>query len=608
MEFQIEIGCPQGSVLSAFLWIVLIDEIFYLSFPFSVFIIAYADDLTVGVSDADPAAATRKLEKACKLIVNWLSSIKLDVNAPKTAFLLFDWIKSNPTLSLSINLLDVVIPASVSTVYLGLTIDCHLSWNQHITSKCSSLGRLLFSLKQCLALTWGLNRQRLQSLYHLIAEPTILYACSFWAAAGCTKSQVKKLRSAQRRFSILILRAFRTSSTEGLLLLSGLTPIDYRLREITSIRFLQFSNTLSFCPSSAKIANFLLRSSNAPAELEILQRAHFQNYPPWSSRPLPIVEKINREPILPLAASGPSAVNIYTDGSVINESVGFAIAVADQNDIIYKLQVSLPKHCSAYQAECCALRQALQWINQTAYTFETYNIYSDSSTALAAATSTNCSKQPLLINEIKRLLLEMNDRIILHWLPSHCGHVGNELADKLAKEAAQQRSMPETILPACKNYVKTIIRKQQSINWNQEWSKCKTGRTTWSFFPTSQAAQILNHVDVPYQVTQLLTGHCQLNSYLHRFKLTSSPLCECAAKEEEDVEHFILRCKEFEDCREELKIMVRLAGENWPPSLTWLCASSDLLLALKRFIITSKRLTRTPRLSQPQSITSLLPS
>ena len=184
MEFQIEIGCPQGSVLSAFLWIVLIDEIFYLSFPFSVFIIAYADDLTVGVSDADPAAATRKLEKACKLIVNWLSSIKLDVNAPKTAFLLFDWIKSNPTLSLSINLLDVVIPASVSTVYLGLTIDCHLSWNQHITSKCSSLGRLLFSLKQCLALTWGLNRQRLQSLYHLIAEPTILYACSVWAAAG----------------------------------------------------------------------------------------------------------------------------------------------------------------------------------------------------------------------------------------------------------------------------------------------------------------------------------------------------------------------------------------------------------------------------------------
>ena len=132
MEFQIEIGCPQGSVLSAFLWIVLIDEIFYLSFPLSVFIIAYADDLTVGVSDNNPAAATRKLEKACKLIVNWLSSIKLDVNAPKTAFLLFDWIKSNPTLSLSINLLDVVIPASVSTVYLGLTIDCHLSWNQHI--------------------------------------------------------------------------------------------------------------------------------------------------------------------------------------------------------------------------------------------------------------------------------------------------------------------------------------------------------------------------------------------------------------------------------------------------------------------------------------------
>ena len=45
--YQIHIDCPQGSVLSLFLWIVLIDHILRRIFPFIFKIIAYADDIAM---------------------------------------------------------------------------------------------------------------------------------------------------------------------------------------------------------------------------------------------------------------------------------------------------------------------------------------------------------------------------------------------------------------------------------------------------------------------------------------------------------------------------------------------------------------------------------
>jgi hypothetical protein len=44
-EKRVEVGCPQGGVLSPFLWNVMIDDILRIVFPFLYLLIAYADDL-----------------------------------------------------------------------------------------------------------------------------------------------------------------------------------------------------------------------------------------------------------------------------------------------------------------------------------------------------------------------------------------------------------------------------------------------------------------------------------------------------------------------------------------------------------------------------------
>ena len=52
--YTVNLGCPQGGVLSPFLWTVLIDDVLKLSFPFPHLIIGYAYDLTVTTFRKDP--------------------------------------------------------------------------------------------------------------------------------------------------------------------------------------------------------------------------------------------------------------------------------------------------------------------------------------------------------------------------------------------------------------------------------------------------------------------------------------------------------------------------------------------------------------------------
>ncbi len=193
-ETDFTTGCPQGDgILSAFLWITLIDDVFYILLPFPVFISAYADDLNIACSHSDPTTATSRLNIACSAVIDWLFSIKFLINSPKTIFMIFDFRRSNRLFSdnLSLTLQGTTMFPSTSTTFLGFLIDNLLSWKRHIELKCTSATRLFYSMRHCWSLTWGLNRVRLQILYKLIVEPTILYGCSIWAKRATLKSTKK---------------------------------------------------------------------------------------------------------------------------------------------------------------------------------------------------------------------------------------------------------------------------------------------------------------------------------------------------------------------------------------------------------------------------------
>ena len=279
--FRIVSGCPQGSALSAFLWLTLIEDVFHLNLSDGLFNLAYADDLVLTFTDADPEKAVSQVQEASDRISSWCDEVKLSLNASKSVLVVFDYHKRSSPISgqsfkVSINGIPIV--STDKTIYLGLHLDKKLRWDDHIDAKCQAASRAIFAARRCLALTWGLNRKRLATIYRAAIEPILLYCCSVWAAAAQRKKLKQKLRGTQRKMAQLITRTFRTSSTEALLVLSGLAPIDSRIQEITAIRALVFSN-LPFCPSSKAVANRLLLKSPSVQGIERASPSHFQGPP-----------------------------------------------------------------------------------------------------------------------------------------------------------------------------------------------------------------------------------------------------------------------------------------------------------------------------------------
>lgn len=189
---------------------------------------------------------------------SWIDRIKLEINAAKTVLVIFSKGKvSLPALSLRVG--SQVIHPSSSTRLLGVVIDQHLRWNEHIQEREISFKRTLHSVRRFLGRTWGLSKDRLKTLYTAIVEPVFLYGCSVWATDVRTKRGRKKLRSIQRGYNLIMLRSFRTADAGSLSILSGTLPIDYRVREIT-LRRDYIGGYPSFSPS---VRNLILEDLEA---------------------------------------------------------------------------------------------------------------------------------------------------------------------------------------------------------------------------------------------------------------------------------------------------------------------------------------------------------
>lgn len=67
----LSMGCPQGSVLSPFLWNILIEAVFGIIFPFRCAVIAYADDLVLVAWEKDSGDAVQNLQLMCDALVLW---------------------------------------------------------------------------------------------------------------------------------------------------------------------------------------------------------------------------------------------------------------------------------------------------------------------------------------------------------------------------------------------------------------------------------------------------------------------------------------------------------------------------------------------------------
>jgi len=137
--------------------------------------------------------------------------------------------------------------------------------------------------------------------------------------------------------------------------------------------------------------------------------------------------------------------------------------------------------CTNNQAEAFAILKALEYIQitQTNEEDNAATVHTDSRTTLDSLYNTDI--HTFLIEEIRQKVHEMENRewkIGFRWIKAHAGVSGNELADKLAKEASGKTDIPISYNRIPKSVIKRDLEDNSVEIWQREWETTNKGTIT----------------------------------------------------------------------------------------------------------------------------------
>jgi len=156
----------------------------------------------------------------------------------------------------------------------------------------------------------------------------------------------------------------------------------------------------------------------------------------------------------------------------------------------------------------------------------------------------NSNIHTYLIEEIGRNLAEMGEinwKIQFCWVKAHAEIQGNEIADTLAKEAETNADTIECYKKVPKIVVLSELGGINTEKWQREWDQTTKGAITKEYFPVV-AERLKMKINITQNFTTIVTGHGNIRSYLHRFKIIETPICPCGTTEE-TIDHWLFECE-----------------------------------------------------------------
>jgi len=171
-------------------------------------------------------------------------------------------------------------------------------------------------------------------------------------------------------------------------------------------------------------------------------------------------------------------INIYTDGSQSEQGVGAGIVITGPGTPTAKLMYRMDARCTNNHAEAFATLKALDYvqINKENEEDKVATVYTDSRTTLDKLN--NADKHTFLTEEIRQNVHEIEIRewkIRFRWIKAHARTSGNELADKLAKEASVITEIPISYNRVPNSAIKRDLEETSMENWQREWETTNKG-------------------------------------------------------------------------------------------------------------------------------------
>jgi ribonuclease HI len=405
---------------------------------------------------------------------------------------------------------------------VGVIIDNKLTFREHITYVTEKCRKIIFALSKSAKLNWGLSHKALKTLYTEGIQPLLLYGAPVWAEILEKTSHKIKLTRVQRLINIKIAKAYRTVSNEVLCIITGLTPIHIKIQKTVELYKIFRGN----------------RYKNLPIDHDKLPRQWFHP----AARIIATGDTDDQTPI-----------NIYTDGGKSEQGVGAGIVIKRPGTPNITLMYRMNNRCSNNQAEAFAILKALEYLQttQTKEEDKAVTLHTDSTTTLDLLINTDI--HTFLTEEIRQTVHELETRewkIRFRWVKAHAETSGNELADKLTKEASGKTDLLISYNRGPKSVIKRDLENTSVETWQGEWDTITKERITKDYFP-KVAERLHTKIHLTQNFTTMVTVHGNIKSYLHRFKIIDAPNCPCG-NDNQTTEHILLECAIFHEDRERL--------------------------------------------------------
>ena len=167
-------GVPQGSVLSALLFILFINDI--VNSSNKLFFNLFADDTSIYYKNKNVDDLYRTMNEELNKVGIWLGANKLSLNVNKTIYILFKGKKKLIDVP-NLYMYGSPISRNENTKFLGIFIDEHLSWKPHAKFIIGKLSRTIGIIRKTHE---NLNLHSLKTLYFSFVQPCLQYGIIFW--------------------------------------------------------------------------------------------------------------------------------------------------------------------------------------------------------------------------------------------------------------------------------------------------------------------------------------------------------------------------------------------------------------------------------------------
>ena len=248
-----------------------------------------------------------------------------------------------------------------------------------------------------------------------------------------------------------------------------------------------------------------------------------------------------------------SELNIYTDGSKDSGYVGAGFVFLEVNHPVLTDQFRLPSVCTVFQAEVLAIKEAAIALQKTGK-YKYIRIYVDSQAALKAVA--NAEVTAGVVREAIEALNEAGRgrTIILCWTKAHVGTMGNEMADKLAKNGSTCDNWREVGMPKVElcNKIEETFYDIWGDNF-KEYTGARMGKGFYCKPDKIKAKYVLKLARGKLsRFVRIISGHNALFYFKNKIDSEINAICRFCMEADETFMHLVNDCPRFLEGRRDI--------------------------------------------------------